>query len=132
VTREIGLAFEPEAAVPAITADLEGAAIAGAEAGGVAIGVGLGVDGFAVVADDGEVVVVPVFTRAAWGADCAVGAGGPDDAQVLGLGEGERGREGEGDAVEGRHAVDVGYSSLWTKVLMMRLFWWVQALTAER
>lgn len=122
VAREVGFAFEPEAAVPAVTADLERAAVAGAEARRVAVRIGLGINGFAVVTDDGEVVVVPVFTRSAWGADCAVGAGGPHDAQVLGLGEGEGGREGEGDAAEGRHLVDIGYCSLWTLVLMMRLF----------
>lgn len=104
VAAKVGLAVKLELAVPAVALDGEGAATARVEARAVTVGVGLIVDGLAVVADDREAVVV------AGGAAAAVGtgngaelAGGPDDAKVLGLGDGCGGCKAEEDVLEGRH-----------------------------
>lgn len=69
----VGEAVEPEAAVPAITADLEGAAAADTATCDVAVRVGLGVYGFSVVTDDREVVGVADDTATEGRSGCAVG-----------------------------------------------------------
>lgn len=121
VAAKSSVAVKSEAVVPAITADLERADVAGGKTWVVAAGGFVGVDGFSVVVDDFEVVVMAVLTSAVWRADGAVGTGRPDDAQVLGLGEHERSREGEGDASEGRHVVGLRRGSLWGLESTMRL-----------
>jgi hypothetical protein len=106
LTSKVSLALEPEAAVPAVATDLERAPIA-QEAWGVVAGVCIGVDGLSVVADNCEAVVAAAFAAAAWATDGAEVTARPHDSQVLGLCERERGREGEGDALEGGHIVGV-------------------------
>jgi len=66
---KVALAVESELAVPAVALDGELAAATGVKARRVSVGVALVVDGFAVVTDDGEALVV------ARSATFAVGSG---------------------------------------------------------